>query len=58
MQEMSREQIQTLWRKLAALLGDILQELPPERWEDGREEGMDSEPAADPVSSGIFFLLS
>lgn len=49
-QEMSREQIQTLWGKLAALLEDILQELPPERWEGAGEEGMDVETAADPVS--------
>lgn len=51
-QEMSREQVQTLWGKLAALLEDILQELPPERWEDGGEEGMDMKTAADPVSLG------
>lgn len=50
MQEMSREQIQTLWGKLAALLEDILQELPPERWEGGGEECMDVEKSADPVS--------
>lgn len=50
MQEMSRGQVQTLWGKLAALLEDILQELPPEHWEDGGEEGMDVKTAADPVS--------
>lgn len=47
---MSRDQIQTLWGKLAALLEDILQELPPERWQGGGEEGMDVETTADPVS--------
>lgn len=50
MQEMSRGQVQTLWGKLAALLEDILQELPPEHWEDSGEEGMDVKTAADPVS--------
>lgn len=53
MQEMSREQVQTLWGKLAALLEDILQELPPERWGDGREEGTEVEAAADPVSLAL-----
>lgn len=54
MQEMPREQRQTLWGKLAALLQDVLQELPPERWGEGRqEEGMDVETAADPVSSAV-----
>ncbi|XP_075903723.1 condensin-2 complex subunit G2 isoform X3 [Nelusetta ayraudi] len=48
MQEMSRGQVQTLWGKLAALLEDILQELPPEHWEDSGEEGMDVKTAADP----------
>ncbi|XP_035513076.1 condensin-2 complex subunit G2 [Morone saxatilis] len=47
-QEMPRDQRQTLWGKLASLLHDLLQELPPERWEEGREEGMDVESAADP----------
>ncbi|XP_051267133.1 condensin-2 complex subunit G2 isoform X2 [Dicentrarchus labrax] len=47
-QEMPRDQRQTLWGKLASLLHDILQELPPERWEKGREEGMEVESAADP----------
>lgn len=50
MQEMSREQIQTLWGKLAALLEYTLQELPPECWDGGGVEGMDVETAADPVS--------
>lgn len=54
---MSREQIQTLWGKLAALLDDSLLELPPECWEGGGEEGMDVETAADPVSVNrcVFF---
>lgn len=49
-QEMPRDQRQTLWGKLASLLQDVLQELPPERWEEGRQEGMEVESAADPVS--------
>lgn len=53
-QEMPREQRQTLWGKLAALLQDVLQELPPERWADDRqEEAMDVETAADPVSLAV-----
>lgn len=52
-QEMPREQRQTLWGKLASLLQDILQELPPERWEEDREEGMEVESAVDPVSCSI-----
>lgn len=52
-QEMPREQRQTLWGKLASLLQDVLQELPPERWEDDREEGMEVESAVDPVSYSI-----
>ncbi|TKS87656.1 G2 Chromosome-associated protein [Collichthys lucidus] len=47
-QEMPRDQRQTLWGKLASLLQDVLQELPPERWEEGRQEGMEVESAADP----------
>ncbi|XP_039646842.1 condensin-2 complex subunit G2 isoform X3 [Perca fluviatilis] len=47
-QEMPRDQRQTLWGKLASLLQDILQELPPERWVKGRDEGMEVESAADP----------
>lgn len=43
-QEMPRDQRQALWGKLAALLQDVLQELPPEQW----EEGMEVESAADP----------
>lgn len=49
-QEMPRVQRQTLWGKLASLLQDVLQELPPERWEEDREEGMEVESAVDPVS--------
>uniref|UniRef100_A0A8C9YYH8 Non-SMC condensin II complex, subunit G2 n=1 Tax=Sander lucioperca TaxID=283035 RepID=A0A8C9YYH8_SANLU len=47
-QEMPRDQRQTLWGKLASLLQDVLQELPPERWVQGRDEGMEVELAADP----------
>ncbi|XP_074478692.1 condensin-2 complex subunit G2 isoform X2 [Sebastes fasciatus] len=47
-QEMPRDQRQTLWGKLSSLLQDVLQELPPERWEEGTEEGMEVESAADP----------
>ncbi|XP_037613315.1 condensin-2 complex subunit G2 isoform X2 [Sebastes umbrosus] len=47
-QEMPRDQRQTLWGKLSSLLQDVLQELPPERWEEGNEEGMEVESAADP----------
>ncbi|XP_029313120.1 LOW QUALITY PROTEIN: condensin-2 complex subunit G2 [Cottoperca gobio] len=43
-QEMHRDQRQTLWGKLASLLQDVVQELPPER----SEEGMEVESAADP----------
>lgn len=47
-QEMPRDKRQTLWGKLVSLLQEVLQELPPERWEEGREEGMEVELAADP----------
>lgn len=51
MQEMPRAQREALWGRLASLLQDVLLELPPERWDKGREEeGMEEEPAADPVS--------
>lgn len=50
MQEMPRKQRQTLWGKLASLLQDVLQKLPPERWEEDREEGMEVDSAVDPVS--------
>ncbi|XP_059182454.1 condensin-2 complex subunit G2 isoform X2 [Centropristis striata] len=47
-QEMARDQRRTLWGKLSSLLQDVLQECPPERWEEAREEGMEVESAADP----------
>ncbi|XP_008289557.1 condensin-2 complex subunit G2 [Stegastes partitus] len=47
-QEMPRDQRQALWGRLASLLQDILLELPPERWDKGRDEGMQEESAADP----------
>ncbi|XP_022622896.1 condensin-2 complex subunit G2 isoform X1 [Seriola dumerili] len=47
-QEMPRHQREALWAKLASLLQDVLQELPPERWEENREEGMEVESAQDP----------
>ena len=45
-QEMAREQRQSLWERLASLLQDVLQELPPEHW----DEGMEVESPVDPVS--------
>ncbi|XP_041669666.1 condensin-2 complex subunit G2 isoform X1 [Cheilinus undulatus] len=45
LQEITRDQRQTLWAKLASLLQDVLQELPEE---ERREEGMELESAADP----------
>ncbi|XP_034416407.1 condensin-2 complex subunit G2 isoform X2 [Cyclopterus lumpus] len=48
-QEMPRNQRLTLWGKLGSLLQDVLQELPPERWAQGGEEGMEVESAADPT---------
>ncbi|XP_047185825.1 condensin-2 complex subunit G2 isoform X1 [Scophthalmus maximus] len=47
-QEMPRDQRETLWGRLASLLQHFLQELPPERWEKGSEEGMEVESAEDP----------
>ncbi|GLD54659.1 condensin-2 complex subunit G2 [Lates japonicus] len=47
-QEMPRDQREALWGRLASLLQDVLQQLPPERWEEAREEGMEVESAADP----------
>uniref|UniRef100_A0A8C3AZ16 Non-SMC condensin II complex, subunit G2 n=1 Tax=Cyclopterus lumpus TaxID=8103 RepID=A0A8C3AZ16_CYCLU len=41
-QEMPRNQRLTLWGKLGSLLQDVLQELPPERWAQGGEEGMET----------------
>ncbi|KAM7369819.1 hypothetical protein PAMP_011110 [Pampus punctatissimus] len=43
-QEMPRNQREALWGKLVSLLQDVLQELPPDRW----EEGMEVESNADP----------
>lgn len=45
MQELSRDQRETLWSQLASLLDRVLLEFPPERWDAGRgeedrEEGM------------------
>lgn len=48
-QEMPRDQRQTLWGKLSSILQGVLQELPPERWDEPREEGMEVESAVDPV---------
>lgn len=56
MQEMPRAQRQTLWGKLASLLQDVLQELPLERWDRGREEGMEEESALDPVSLSVIIF--
>ncbi|XP_076017161.1 condensin-2 complex subunit G2 [Genypterus blacodes] len=49
-QEMPREQRETLWSRLASLLQDILLESPPERWgdDDSKPEDMDIETSADP----------
>ncbi|XP_039983579.1 condensin-2 complex subunit G2 isoform X2 [Xiphias gladius] len=47
-QEMPSDQREALWGRLASLLQDILQELPPERWEEDREESMEVESAEDP----------
>lgn len=55
-QEMPRAQRQTLWGKLASLLQDVLQELPLERWDRGREEGMEEESALDPVSLSVIIF--
>lgn len=49
-QEMPREQRHALWGKLASFLQDVLQDLPPEQWDRGGEEGMHVEAAGDPVS--------
>ncbi|XP_068437822.1 condensin-2 complex subunit G2 isoform X2 [Clinocottus analis] len=48
-QEMSRKQRLTLWGKLDSLLRDVLQELPPERWAQGDEDGMEVESDVDPA---------
>uniref|UniRef100_A0A3Q3VVG4 Non-SMC condensin II complex, subunit G2 n=1 Tax=Mola mola TaxID=94237 RepID=A0A3Q3VVG4_MOLML len=52
--EMPREQRQSLWGKLASLLQDVLQELPPEHW----DEGMEVESAVDPVSFTVLASVS
>ncbi|KAK5849561.1 hypothetical protein PBY51_013887 [Eleginops maclovinus] len=62
-QEMHREQRQSLWGKLSSLLQDVLQEVPPERWEEGREEAMEVEAAPDPkhvmyVVNGVTLVAS
>ena len=49
LQEMPREQRHALWGQIASLLQDVLQDLPPEQWDRGGEEGMDVEAAGDPV---------
>lgn len=49
MQEMPREQRHTLWGKLASLLQDVLQDLPPEQWDRGGPEGMEVQSAVDTV---------
>ncbi|KAJ4920324.1 hypothetical protein JOQ06_027974 [Pogonophryne albipinna] len=49
LQEMNRDQRQTLWGKLSSLLQDVLQEERREEGsEEGREEAMEVEAAADP----------
>lgn len=50
-QEMPREQRHALWGKLASLLQDVLQDLPPEQWDRGGEEGTNVEASGEPVSS-------
>ncbi|XP_028288845.1 condensin-2 complex subunit G2 [Parambassis ranga] len=47
-QEMTRDQREALWGKLASLLQDTLLELPPECWEQRKDDDMQEEPAADP----------
>ncbi|KAM8823717.1 condensin-2 complex subunit G2 [Spinachia spinachia] len=48
-EEMPVSQRSTLWRKLGSLLQDVLRELPPERWVEDREDGMEVESSADPT---------
>ncbi|XP_034428998.1 condensin-2 complex subunit G2 isoform X1 [Hippoglossus hippoglossus] len=63
-QEMSRDQREALWGRLDSLLQRFLQELPPERWEEGREEGGgEVESAVDPkhvmaVVDGVALVAS
>lgn len=52
-QEMPRDQRGALWVQLASLLHDVLLDLPPDRWEQGEEEGMEVESNADPVSCHV-----
>lgn len=47
-QEMPTGQRRALWGRLVLLLQDVLQALPPERWQDGQEDGMQEESAEDP----------
>ncbi|KAL6097725.1 ncapg2 [Pungitius sinensis] len=47
-EEMPTGQRLTLWGKLSSLLQDVLQELPPERWVEDREDDMEVQSAADP----------
>ncbi|XP_077410589.1 condensin-2 complex subunit G2 [Vanacampus margaritifer] len=59
MGEMSRDQREALWGKLASLLRDFLLEVPPERW----EEGMETDSAADPkrviaIVAGVTLVAS
>ena len=53
LQEMPRKQRETLWERLLSLLGDILLESPPQRW----EEDMQQDSATDPVSSLVYVQL-
>lgn len=50
-QEMPREQRHDLWGRLETLLQDVLQDLPPEQWDRGGEQGVEVESAVDSVSS-------
>ncbi|XP_029955614.1 condensin-2 complex subunit G2 isoform X2 [Salarias fasciatus] len=47
-QEMPRGQKSDLWGRLMSLLQDVLQELPPDRWQQNQEEAMEDESAAHP----------
>uniref|UniRef100_A0A673AVQ8 Non-SMC condensin II complex, subunit G2 n=1 Tax=Sphaeramia orbicularis TaxID=375764 RepID=A0A673AVQ8_9TELE len=47
-QEMSRDQRESLWGRLVSLLQDVLLKSPPERWKEDKEEGMEVESSADP----------
>ncbi|XP_077591805.1 condensin-2 complex subunit G2 [Stigmatopora nigra] len=59
LQELSKDQREDLWRKLSTLLQVVLQEMPPERWEDA----MDVESAPDPkhvmaVIAGVTLVVT